>query len=206
MRDIAINNPLGCSMGRGQQIMLKWCFAFNVHSMAYSSSSQPQRATSSSSNTLQQEQNKHLVRQFFEALDKHDTERMDQLVSDTNYSLHFSGMPPLDWNANKREFLDPFNKAFPDLTRHIVDIVAEGDKVAVSVNVIGTYKGEFQGIPATGKQVSFTTMDILTIIEGKITEEWATADMLGLMQQIGAIPPRSAASSSSTNTDNSTKI
>jgi steroid delta-isomerase-like uncharacterized protein len=122
---------------------------------------------------------------------------MDQLVSSVNYSLHFCGMPPLDWNASKKEFLAPFNKAFPDLTRDIVDLVAEGDKVAVSINVTGTYKGEFQGIPATGKQVSFTAMDILTIVDGKITEEWATADIMGLMQQIGAIPQRLANSSSS---------
>ncbi len=168
--------------------------------------SPPPSSSASSSNRAQQEQNKRLVRQFFEALDKHLTERMDQLVSGTNYSFHFCGLPPLDWTANKKEFLAPFNKAFPDLTRNIVDIVAEGDKVAVSVNVTGTYKGEFQGIPATGKQVSFTAMDILTIIEGKITEEWATADMMGLMQQIGAIPPRSAASSSSTNADDTAKV
>jgi steroid delta-isomerase-like uncharacterized protein len=141
-----------------------------------------------------QEQNKQLVRQFFEASDRQDAEMMDQLVSSTNYSLHFSGMPPMDWNTNKEQFLAPFNKAFPDLRRNIVDMVAEGDKVAVSINVTGTYKGEFQGIPATGKQVSFTAMDILTIIDGKITEEWATADMMGLMQQIGAIPARSAGS------------
>lgn len=160
-------------------------------------SSSPQRTPSSpSSNILLQEQNKQLVRQFFEALDRQDTERMDQLVSSAKYSLHFCGMPPLDWNANKKEFLAPFNKAFPDLTRDIVDLVAEGDKIAVSINVTGTYKGEFQGIPATGKQVSFTAMDILTIVDGKITEEWATADMMGLMQQIGAIPQRIANSSS----------
>ena len=144
-----------------------------------------------------QEQNKQLVSQFFETLDRQDTEMMDQLVSSTNYSLHFSGMPPMDWNVNKKEFLAPFAKAFPDLRRNIVDMVAEGDKVAVSINVTGTYKGEFQGIPATGKQVSFTAMDILTIIDGKVTEEWATADMMGLMQQIGAIPARSASDSSS---------
>jgi len=160
-------------------------------------SSSPQRSSSSpSSSILLQEQNKQLVRQFFEALDRRDTERMDQLVSSANYSLHFCGMPPLDWNANKKEFLAPFNKAFPDLTRDIVDLVAEGDKVAVSINVTGTYKGEFQGIPASGKQVSFTAMDILTIVDGKITEEWATADIMGLMQQIGAIPQRLANSSS----------
>jgi steroid delta-isomerase-like uncharacterized protein len=111
-------------------------------------------------------------------------------------------MPPLDWYANKKEFLAPFNKAFPDLTHDIVDLVAEGDKVAVSVNVTGTYKGEFQGIPATGKQVSFTAMDILTIVDGKITEEWATADIMGLMQQIGAIPQRLADSSSNNDAGN----
>ena len=147
-----------------------------------------------------QEQNKQLVRQFFEALDLHDTERMDQLVSSSNYSLHFSGMPPMDWNTNKEQFLTPFTKAFPDLRRNIVDLVAEADKVAVSINVTGTYKGEFQGIPATGKQVSFTAMDILTIIDGKITEEWATADMMGLMQQIGEILVRYASSNSSSDT------
>ena len=147
-----------------------------------------------------QEQNKQLVRQFFEASDRQDAEMMDQLVSSTNYSLHFSGMPPMDWNTNKEQFLAPFNRAFPDLRRNIVDMVAEGDKVAVSINVTGTYKGEFQGIPATGKQVSFTAMDILTIIDGKITEEWATADMMGLMQQIGAIPVRSTSSSGSSDT------
>jgi steroid delta-isomerase-like uncharacterized protein len=153
--------------------------------------------TSSPSSTRQEEQNKQVVRQFFEALDRQDTEKMDQLVSSTNYSLHFSGMPPVDWNANKKEFLAPLTKAFPDLRRNIVDMVAEGDKVAVSINVTGTYKGEFQGIPATGKQASFTAMDILTIIDGKVTEEWATADMMGLMQQIGAIPARSVSSSNS---------
>ena len=103
----------------------------------------------------------------------------------------------MDWNTNKKQFLVFFNKAFPDLTRNIVDLVAEGDKVAVSINVTGTYKGEFQGIPPTGKQISFTAMDILTIIDGKVTEEWATADMMGLMQQIGAIPTRSTSSNSS---------
>ena len=152
---------------------------------------------SSPSFSTQEQQNKQVVRQFFEALNRQDTERMDELVSSNGYSLHFSGMPPMDWNANKKEFLAPFAKAFPDLHRNIVDMVAEADKVAVSVNVTGTYKGEFQGIPATGKQVSFTAMDMLTISDGKITEEWATADMMGLMQQIGAIPPRSASNSSS---------
>jgi steroid delta-isomerase-like uncharacterized protein len=144
-----------------------------------------------------QEQNKQLVRQFFDAFDRQDTEVMDQLVSSSNYSLHFSGMPPTDWNGTK-QFSAAFYSAFPDLRHNIVDMVAEGDKVAIRLNVSGTHKGELQGIPPTGKKVSFGAMDFITLIDGKIAEDWLNADIMGLMQQIGAIPTDAHVSSSST--------
>ncbi len=53
------------------------------------------------------------------------------------------------------------------------------------------HKGEFQGIPPTGKEVSLDGMDFLTIIDSKIVEEWLNSDMMGLMQQIRAIPTSS---------------
>ena len=60
-----------------------------------------------------------------------------------------------------------------------------------------THKGELQGIPPTGKKVTFDAMDFLTIIDGKIVEEWLNSDMMGLLQQIGGISaPRSASSGS----------
>jgi len=105
------------------------------------------------------EQNKQVARQFFEASDRQDTEKMRQFVSIPNYSLHLSGMPTMDWNGSQ-QFLAPFTRALPDLRRNIEDLVAEGDKVAVRFTVTGTHKGEFQGIAPTGKQVSFTVMDI----------------------------------------------
>ena len=86
------------------------------------------------------------------------------------------------------QFIAVINNAFPDASRNIEDIVAEGDKAAVRLNVAGTHKGEFRGIPPTGKKVSFTAMAFLTIIDGKVSKEWSTADIMGLMQQIGAIP------------------
>jgi predicted ester cyclase len=52
------------------------------------------------------------------------------------------------------------------------------------------------GIPPSGKKVSFVGVDFLTIIDGKITEEWVSLDTMGLMQQIGAIPADAHASSS----------
>ena len=134
-----------------------------------------------------QEQNKQVVRQFFELLDRHDTEKMRQLlVSTTNYSFKPSGTPALDWNGHKR-LLSAVNRAFPDLNHNIKDIVAEGDKVAVRLNVTGTHKGEFQGIAPSGRKLSLDEMAFLTIIDGRITKGWITSDTMGFMQQIGAI-------------------
>jgi steroid delta-isomerase-like uncharacterized protein len=144
-----------------------------------------------------EEQNKHVVRQFFEALNRQDTERIGQLVSSTNYSFHFPGMPPMDWKGDK-QFIAAINNAFPDLRNNIVDIVAEEDKVAVRFNVTATHKGEFQSIPPSGKDVSFSGMAFLTVTDAKVSEEWATADMMGLMQQIGAIATTSSATGSTT--------
>ncbi len=135
------------------------------------------------------EQNKGVIRQYFEAYDQQDTERIGQLlVSSRNYSLHISGMPPMDWNATMQFYAAAWS-SFPDLHHEILDIVAEGDKVAVHYNIIGTHKGEFQGIPPTGKEVSFSAMDFITLTDGKVAEEWEIADTMGLMQQIGATPP-----------------
>ena len=134
-----------------------------------------------------QEQNKQLIRQYFEAYDQQDTEGIGQLVSSNNYSFHISGMQPMDWKETKQFYAVAWS-TFPDLHHEILDIVAEGDKVAVRYNIIGTHKAEFQGIPPTGKEVSFSAMGFITLIDGKVAEEWEVADNMGLMQQIGAMP------------------
>jgi steroid delta-isomerase-like uncharacterized protein len=151
------------------------------------------------SSSAQEQENKQVVRQFFELLDRHDTDSIGQLlVSSTNYSFHIGGMPsPVDWNEHKR-LLASVNNAFPDLHHEIVDMVAEGDKVAIRLSVNGTHKEEFQGIPPTGKKLSLDEMGFITIIGGKITEGWISADRMRLLQQIGALPSPSPANSSST--------
>jgi steroid delta-isomerase-like uncharacterized protein len=141
----------------------------------------------------QGEINKRIVSQFFELLGRHDTERIEQLlVSSAQYSFHPSGMPPLDWNGHK-QLLASITLAFPDLHHDIKDMVAEGDKVAVRLNVTGTHKGEFQGIPPSGRKLSLDEMAFLTIVDGRITEGWITSDTMSFMQQIGAVPTTSLA-------------
>ena len=140
-----------------------------------------------SSSSKKEEINKQVVRQFFELLGRHDTERMEQLlVSSTQYSFHSSGMPHMNWNGHK-QLLATITRAFPDLHHDIKDMVAEGDKVAVRHIVTGTHKGEFQGIPPSGRKLSLDEMAFLTIIDGRITEGWITSDTMSFMQQIGAI-------------------
>ena len=79
--------------------------------------------------------------------------------------------------------------AFPDLQNIIEDMIAEGDKVMVRLAVSGTQRGEFMGIAPTNKRVSWTSIIIYRIAGGKVTERWASTDVFGVMQQLGAIPP-----------------
>ncbi len=78
---------------------------------------------------------------------------------------------------------------FPDLHITIEDIIAEGDKVATRATARGTHKGEFMNIPPTGKQVTVTSIAIQQIAGGKVVEVWVNIDHLGMMQQLGAVPP-----------------
>jgi steroid delta-isomerase-like uncharacterized protein len=96
-------------------------------------------------------------------------------------------MPPMDI-ASYQQFGAAFRVGFPDLVHNIEDQVAEGEKVVTRVTVTGTNKGQFQGMPATGKQVKFTGIAIDRVVNGKIKERWVDFDVMGLMQQLGAIP------------------
>jgi predicted ester cyclase len=78
--------------------------------------------------------------------------------------------------------------AFPDVTVTIDDLVGEGDKVVVRVTMAGTHIGPPGRIAPTGRRVRWTETHILRLADGKIAEQWAAFDSLGLLQQLGAIP------------------
>jgi len=80
--------------------------------------------------------------------------------------------------------------AFPDLHLSIDDIIGEGDKVVTRWILRGTHKGDLMGIAPTGKQVTIWGINIERNANGKRVEEWEAWDVLGLMQQLGVIPPR----------------
>jgi steroid delta-isomerase-like uncharacterized protein len=131
------------------------------------------------------EQNKEIVRASFEPLE--DILAEHERLYSADWVGHFPGMPPLD-AAGHRQYSEVMVTAFPDLERTIEDLVAEGDKVVARWTAKGTHTGDFQGIPPTGRVATSSGITIFRIADGRIVEEWSESDMLGLLQQVGAIP------------------
>ncbi|MGA2149996.1 MAG: ester cyclase [Bryobacteraceae bacterium] len=135
------------------------------------------------------EESKALVRREYEqGVNKKDFDVRDGALA-SNYLGHFPGVPPIQGIEAFKQFTSGFFTAFPDLQTTIEDLIAEGDKVAVRQTWRGTHTGDFLGIPPTGKHVVFTSTEFYRVAGGKLAEEWVELDMLGLLQQLGAIPP-----------------
>ena len=83
---------------------------------------------------------------------------------------------------------DEYNTAFPDAKVTIENQIAEGDYVVTRVIYQGTNKGEFQGMPASGKKIKTSGLSLQHIVKGKIVEEWDELDTYDMMKQMGAIP------------------
>lgn len=78
--------------------------------------------------------------------------------------------------------------AFPDVRFEAEHTLAEGDKVVIRWRATGTHRGDFIGIPATGKTSVTTGMTMYRIVNGQIVESWNNWDALGMMQQLGVAP------------------
>lgn len=134
------------------------------------------------------EQNKALARRFGELINAHDADGAFALCSPSfiDHALP-PGTPP--GVESSRQFFKMQFAAFPDLNGSVTEIIAEGDRVVVRMAVEGTHKGAFMGIPPTGKHVKWGLISIQRIADGKIAEHWSEMDTMGLMQQLGVIPP-----------------
>jgi steroid delta-isomerase-like uncharacterized protein len=79
--------------------------------------------------------------------------------------------------------------AFPDTHCAVETVIAEGDLVVAQWTITATHRGEWRGIPATGRAINFRGVNVYRFDNGKIAEIWNYRDDLGLFQQLGAIPP-----------------
>jgi predicted ester cyclase len=122
------------------------------------------------------EQNKALIAEYFNAISgKEKTDELQQkYIADSDQVL--------------KDHIVAFEAGFPLYELIAEDMIAEGDKVVVRATFRGTHQGEFAGIPATGISVEMPLIIIYRVEDGKIVEHWMQADVMGLMQQLGALP------------------
>jgi len=131
-------------------------------------------------------QNKAIARRFLDELwNRSNFGLVDQLLA-SDYDGHSSTV--IRGPEGAMEFVPRLRNAFPDFQFSILDQIAEGDKVATRWTIRGTHEGEFQGIPPSGKQIEMTGITIFRIANGKLIEGWTNEDVLGMLQQLGAIP------------------
>jgi steroid delta-isomerase-like uncharacterized protein len=133
------------------------------------------------------QENKAVVRRFFAALDDRDLDAVVALLA-PDYRLHFDRNPEMDREAGIG-FFATFLAAFPDISHQVRDQIAEGDRVATRIMVRGTHQQEMMGIPATGNEMSISAANVVRIDQGKIAEHWVNSDGIGMLVQLGAIPP-----------------
>jgi steroid delta-isomerase-like uncharacterized protein len=87
--------------------------------------------------------------------------------------------------ASLRKTIEAMHTAFPDSSTEILDIVEDGNKVAVHWQTTGTHQGEFMDVPATGRSVNVTGASFLRFENDKLAEEWVIWDPRELLSALG---------------------
>jgi steroid delta-isomerase-like uncharacterized protein len=130
-----------------------------------------------------------LIQRIFEdAFNQGNLAVVDELVSPV-YLAHnsFSGAP--NGPQGLKWLISMYRTAFPDLQCTVNDEIREGDKFSAHWTMRGTHKGSFLGNPPTGRLVQAQGIIFATIENGRIVEDWTLTDQLGILQQLGLVPP-----------------
>lgn len=109
----------------------------------------------------------------------------------TSYSNHDKQAPPGGWPqgpAGPKAIAATYRGAFPDVSYTIEEQLVDGDKVITRWTARGANTGALMGMPPSGKAITITGISIERIANGKIAETWVNYDLLGLLQQVGAVP------------------
>lgn len=128
------------------------------------------------------ENNKIIAQRWIELISEHNIEDICEMTA-PNWKMH-GGLPGLSPGSDGvRQLFASFGDIDQKWT--IEDVIAEADKVVVRATNTCTQESFF-GIPARGRQQTFTATFIHRIVDGKITETWRNADDLGRVLQLGA--------------------
>jgi steroid delta-isomerase-like uncharacterized protein len=132
------------------------------------------------------EANKAAVRRFFdEVWNKGNMAAADEFLAPAFIS-HSGPRPPLVGADAYKSATAAFRAAVPDLRATLEDVIAEADRVVVRGVDHFTHTREFMGVPATGRAVALSWIEIFRLENGKAVEAWLEADIGGLRERLMA--------------------
>jgi steroid delta-isomerase-like uncharacterized protein len=91
--------------------------------------------------------------------------------------------------AGVTEFFSMMHRAFPDISVEVTAMAVDGDQLLTHAVMRGTHRGEFIGIPATGRTVEVGLADRTRFRDGRAVEHWGVTDMMAMLQQLGVMDP-----------------
>jgi steroid delta-isomerase-like uncharacterized protein len=140
--------------------------------------------------THEEVRNKAMFRRFHDVVNSGNAEIMSKMIDELVEPDAMIRTPvPLDVTGAEalKHVWAVLLEAFPDLHVTVEDMIAEGDKVVVRNTVTGTHRGEYMGLPPTGKSVTYDEIFIFRFVNGRIAETWGVVDVLSQMKQLGVI-------------------
>ncbi|MEV0180186.1 ester cyclase [Streptomyces sp. NPDC050625] len=131
------------------------------------------------------------LHRFHSAMNSGDPETVAKAIDEfVAPDVHFHA--PVPMGATGAEALkrvwEVLLRAFPDIHVAVEETITEGDKVVSRNTVTGTHRGEYQGLPPTGKTVTYNEIFIFRFTDGRITEIRGIVDVLAQLRQLGALP------------------
>jgi steroid delta-isomerase-like uncharacterized protein len=126
-------------------------------------------------------------RLFEEAFNTGDEAVIDELVA-PDFVEHQNGAQGHGPDALRR-IVRGLRASFPDLQLQIEDTAESGDDVWTRLRGHGTDTGGVAGRPPSGRRIEVDVIDIIRFRDGRMAEHWGVADRLGMLQQVGVIPP-----------------
>lgn len=133
--------------------------------------------------------NKELVRRLFEeGLGEGKLEVVDELVAPDVVTHNPLILDAPSGPDSVRGGLEMLRKAFSDIEVEVHDLIAEGDRVAVFLEISGTNTGDYRRGGATGRRGSIRAFFVWRVADGRLAESWGVADRFAFLQQLGMIP------------------
>ncbi len=132
---------------------------------------------------------KRFMQRFVEFINTASEQLAAELIA-PDAVFHVPGRPePMRGPAGYLAIIGMMRGGFPDIQWTLEQLITEGDMVAARFTMRGTHKGNFFGVPPSGRPIQVEAMNFYRIEGGTIVEERGQPDLLGLMMQIGAVPP-----------------